>query len=232
MSCRDLFTNECVNTTCPKNTSLFTNLKIPTQCDTIVDNRSKDGYEIDDFSKKIIFLSGDQSIRLVLQKNAEEEYDFHIQKFSSNTWVSLFVLGNESCKFVGHLLPSEHDQFDVGFSDNSWRNAHFTEDVTCRAVTTTSDERLKTNITNLTNEDSDNLLKLKAVRYNWCDEVDSQKINNKDGMDIGVLAQDVEKFFPSLVKMNETGQKSVNYQGLIPVILKFIQEKYPNDENK
>jgi hypothetical protein len=41
---------------------------------------------------------------------------------------------------------------------------------------------------------------------------------------IGVLAQDIEKVFPELVVENK-GIKSVNYQGLVPVLINALKEQ-------
>ena len=44
---------------------------------------------------------------------------------------------------------------------------------------------------------------------------------------IGLLAQEVQKVFPELVKQSadEEGTLSVNYQGLIPVLINAIKEQ-------
>jgi hypothetical protein len=41
---------------------------------------------------------------------------------------------------------------------------------------------------------------------------------------IGVLAQDIEKVFPELVSESK-GVKSVNYQGLVPVLINALKEQ-------
>ena len=41
---------------------------------------------------------------------------------------------------------------------------------------------------------------------------------------IGVLAQDIEKVFPELVS-ESNGVKSVNYQGLVPVLINALKEQ-------
>ena len=41
---------------------------------------------------------------------------------------------------------------------------------------------------------------------------------------IGLLAQDIEKVFPELVSENN-GIKSVNYQGLVPVLINALKEQ-------
>jgi hypothetical protein len=51
---------------------------------------------------------------------------------------------------------------------------------------------------------------------------------------IGVLAQDIEKVFPELVS-ESNGVKSVNYQGLVPVLINALKEqdsKMKGQENK
>ena len=51
---------------------------------------------------------------------------------------------------------------------------------------------------------------------------------------IGVLAQDIENVFPELVS-ESNGVKSVNYQGLVPVLINALKEqdsKMNAQENK
>jgi hypothetical protein len=52
------------------------------------------------------------------------------------------------------------------------------------------------------------------------------KSNEKDAK-IGLLAQDVQKVLPELVKESDDkqGTLSVNYQGLIPVLINAIKEQ-------
>jgi len=44
---------------------------------------------------------------------------------------------------------------------------------------------------------------------------------------IGLLAQDIQKVFPELVKESgdEDGTLSINYQGLIPILINAIKEQ-------
>ena len=41
---------------------------------------------------------------------------------------------------------------------------------------------------------------------------------------IGLLAQDIEKVFPELVSESH-GVKSVNYQGLVPILINALKEQ-------
>ena len=81
------------------------------------------------------------------------------------------------------------------------------------AFTSTSDERVKTNIRPITNA-LDITEQLSGVRFNW-------KENQKPS--IGVIAQEVEKVLPELVTQGEV--KSVNYNGIIGVLIEAIKEQ-------
>jgi hypothetical protein len=81
--------------------------------------------------------------------------------------------------------------------------------------TSTSDERLKTNIERI--DDPFVILnEVKGVRFNW-----------KDGGDpsVGVIAQDVEKVLPEAVKTDPEGMKSVCYDMLIGVLIEAIKDQ-------
>ena len=79
-----------------------------------------------------------------------------------------------------------------------------------------SDARLKANILSLGSTLS-KLLQIDGKSYTMKkDESEKQKI--------GLLAQDIEKVFPELVS-ESNGVKSVNYQGLVPVLINALKEQ-------
>ena len=79
-----------------------------------------------------------------------------------------------------------------------------------------SDARLKANIISLGSTLS-KLLQIDGKSYTIKkDESEKQKI--------GLLAQDIEKVFPELVS-ESNGVKSVNYQGLVPVLINALKEQ-------
>ena len=79
-----------------------------------------------------------------------------------------------------------------------------------------SDARLKANIISLGSTLS-KLLQIDGKSYTMKkDESEKQKI--------GLLAQDIEKVFPELVSESH-GVKSVNYQGLVPVLINALKEQ-------
>ena len=65
----------------------------------------------------------------------------------------------------------------------------------------------------------DKLDKINGYTYNWInDQRDTEE-------QVGLLAQEVQKNYPQLVKQNDQGELSVNYSGLIPVLLEGIKEQ-------
>ncbi len=79
-----------------------------------------------------------------------------------------------------------------------------------------SDARLKSNIISLGSTLS-KLLQIDGKSYTM------KKDENKK-QKIGLLAQDIEKVFPELVSESH-GVKSVNYQGLVPVLINALKEQ-------
>jgi hypothetical protein len=80
-----------------------------------------------------------------------------------------------------------------------------------------SDERLKTNINNLSTSILDSLTKVKSVTYNW-------NADPSGPLMIGFLAQDLEQYFPQLVMTDSSGYKSVYYSQMTPVLVEAIRE--------
>jgi hypothetical protein len=80
----------------------------------------------------------------------------------------------------------------------------------------TSDYRIKENVHAL--DENDTIDGLRPVKY-------LNKLTN--GLDIGLIAHELQEFYPFLVKGEKDGpeNQSVNYIGLIGVLIKEIQEK-------
>ncbi|TLX25424.1 tail fiber domain-containing protein [Chryseobacterium indologenes] len=90
------------------------------------------------------------------------------------------------------------------------------------AIDYNSDERLKQNITDIESSEG-SLLKLRPVTYFW-NEAGKKKGGNAQ-LQYGLIAQEVEKFLPNIVSTDHEGYKSVNYNELIPLLLKTVQEQ-------
>lgn len=111
--------------------------------------------------------------------------------------------------------------FVVGNGDSTQRSDAFT--VLFDGTTTVagelninSDMRLKANIVSL-GTTLTNLLKLDGKSY-------TMKRDKQQKTKIGVLAQDIQEVYPELVS-EHNGLLSVNYQGLVPVLINAIKEQ-------
>ena len=97
---------------------------------------------------------------------------------------------------------------------------HANSDVVAYSSTVASDMNLKENITDM-KYGLDTIMQLRGVEYDWKRE--------DMGHDLGVLAQEVEKVIPEIVKEYDGLQgrekfKAVDYNKLVPVLIESIKE--------
>tara|TARA_B100001175_G_scaffold317763_1_gene336272 strand:- start:2392 stop:3243 length:852 start_codon:yes stop_codon:yes gene_type:complete len=123
----------------------------------------------------------------------------------------LFVIGNGGWDVTGtNYLGGEENRsnaFEVLFDGTT---------TIAGDLSINSDARLKANIVSL-GATLTKLLQIDGKSYTMKkDESEKQKI--------GLLAQDIEKVFPELVS-ESNGIKSVNYQGLVPVLINALKEQ-------
>lgn len=108
-------------------------------------------------------------------------------------------------------------------------------EITSSNITSSSDRRLKTNITPL-EKSIDKVMKLNGVTFNW-DKTIAKNKNASTALQYGFIAQEIEKVIPELVSEDSDGYKTVNYIGVIPVLTQAMQEQQKEieqlkDENK
>lgn len=99
-------------------------------------------------------------------------------------------------------------------------------------VNETSDARLKKDITPI-NSALGKVLAMRGVTYNWrVDEFKDQGL--EEGLQYGLIAQELEKVIPELVNTDNEGWKSIQYSHLIPVLIEAIkeQQKVIDSQNK
>ena len=125
---------------------------------------------------------------------------------SFNTANTAFVIGN------GTDGSNLSDAFKVMVNGD----ATVSNDLTVNGdVTVSSDARLKANIVSL-GATLSKLLNIDGKTYT---------IKKNGAQKIGVLAQDIQEVFPELVSEDNEGMLSVNYQGLIPVLINALKEQ-------
>ena len=87
--------------------------------------------------------------------------------------------------------------------------------ITCVDVNSTSDINLKDNI-KVIDDPLAKVLQLNGVSFDWKDTGQSSA---------GVIAQDVERVMPGIIRDNSTGYKSLNYNGLIGLLIEAVKEQ-------
>lgn len=86
-----------------------------------------------------------------------------------------------------------------------------------------SDVKFKKNIENLENG-LDKILKLRGTNYDWkLHEFPDRGF--KEGKQYGLIAQEVEKVIPEIVREDEEGEKAINYIQIIPLLIEAIKEQ-------
>ncbi len=125
---------------------------------------------------------------------------------TSSTGISAGVYG------FGQGCPA--GKFD-GYVEMS-NNLSVNYDVYCDELFESSDETLKRNITTISSS-IQNILKVVPVNYYWK--------KNKSELQTGVIAQELQKVYPELVTTDKDGKLAVRYTGLIPHLVKAIQEQ-------
>ena len=118
-----------------------------------------------------------------------------------------FVIGNGGFNSDGVYDGHLSNAFEVLFDGTT---------IIAGDLNINSDARLKANIVSLGSTLS-KLLKIDGKSYTM------KKDENKK-QKIGLLAQDIEKVFPELVSESH-GVKSVNYQGLVPILINALKEQ-------
>jgi hypothetical protein len=129
---------------------------------------------------------------------------------SFDTDNAAFVIGNgyEDDSDPMNSITVNSDAFVVYFNGNA---------TLAGDLTINSDERLKDNIQPL-GSTLDKLHQIEGKTYSF-------KKDEEHTPKIGVLAQEVQLVFPELVTEGADGILSVNYQGLVPVLINAINEQ-------
>ncbi len=109
--------------------------------------------------------------------------------------------------------PETHLTQDLGGPMNHWRFVYIQNFIT------PSDARLKEGVTNL-RYGLHELLQLRPVTFLWKDRRDGRT-------NLGLIAQEVEKVLPEVVERSAdpAAPLGMNYTGLLPVMIKAIQEQ-------
>lgn len=129
---------------------------------------------------------------------------------------------NDGKMYSMDIIPHSTNTYNLGTSSVKWKNIYAdgtittTSTITATAFYESSDDRLKT-FTEDYDINLDNLKNIKTGKFYWNAD-NTQEING------GVSAQTVEQYFPELVRENDEGFKTVNYDGLAVVAIAAIKK--------
>lgn len=142
--------------------------------------------------------------------------------FNSLPEVSMNSQNDANAEFIARVENNGSVDFaTLSIADENLSNQVFISgengSVTATTLNQTSDSRLKTNVTTLSNA-LVNTLEMRGVSYNWIDE------NKSQNTQIGVIAQEVEEIYPEFVHTNDEGMKSVNYSQMVAVLIEAVKE--------
>ena len=142
--------------------------------------------------------------------DTEQQYYYVDGQYSGSNPGVAFVVGNGDIDSSNGLAGANSSNAFIVNYDGS---ATLAGDLTVN-----SDARLKSNIVSLGNTIS-KLLLIDGKSYTLKSNESVEKI--------GLLAQEVQKVFPELVKQSgdQEGTLSVNYQGMISVLINAIKEQ-------
>lgn len=144
-----------------------------------------------------------------------EEHNIVTAGASSLTTGSVFLIGSGK-QSDGERTYSVPVTVDSEGNIETEGNIQTSGNINATAYYELSDERLKT-FTEEYNINLDDIKNIKTGRFYW----NSDEIKVING---GVSAQSVEKYFPELVREDESGIKSVNYDGLAVVAIAAIKK--------
>ena len=83
-----------------------------------------------------------------------------------------------------------------------------------------SDNRLK-DVKGLVQNALEKVIQLNGVQFDW---IAKEGIHENTGHDIGIIAQEIEAFFPEIVVTRSNGYKAVKYEKLVAVLIEAIKD--------
>ena len=138
---------------------------------------------------------------------------------SSFASTSSFATTASTVNFNGGLTTTSDVQFDsfgVGVAATGTAGEIVaTGDITAYY---SSDERLKDNITPLSNA-LDKINQIGGYEFDWNSD------SSHSGHDVGVIAQEIEKVLPEVVVDRDTGYKAVRYDKIVALLIQAVKEQ-------
>jgi len=120
------------------------------------------------------------------------------------------------------MVVKESGNVGIGLTNPTYK-LHVNGAIRTLAINETSDIRMKKDITELSNS-LDKVLKMRGVNYNWRKD-EFPESDFEEGLQYGLIAQELEKIIPELVETDSEGWKSIEYSHLVPLLIEAIKEQ-------
>ena len=122
---------------------------------------------------------------------------------------------------IGTATPVHKLHVDAGGSTTVAITAngtiHASGDITAFS---TSDKQLKNNIVVISDPIS-KVQSINGVTFEWADDAP----DHLNGIDYGVIAQEIEEVLPLAVTTRDTGHKAVKYEKIIPLLIEAVKDQ-------
>ncbi len=192
---------------------------------------------IQGFGRKVGIGTGAPSAELHVEGSENDGVTATV-KITSNTG-SMLLDGNE-IDVVGQSLHLQNNSTGNLFMVNGGGSVgigvgtptaklHVAGDLRCFNLFTNSDRRYKTGIRTVESA-LDKVLAMRGTSYDFAAE--QIPADYKAGKQVGFIAQEMQAVMPELVKEDSEGMMSVNYIGVIPVLVEALKEQHEVIEEK
>lgn len=160
-----------------------------------------------------------------------------------NSGVFAYILGTRNGAAIFAATPGKGETYVSGIYAGYFRgDVYIEDDAWADHWYTNSDVSLKKDIRDLNGSSVSKIQQLKAIKYKLKHPTELSTFQKADTVSleslqfdlnsskytndrIGLIAQDIQKVYPELVKEDNDGYLGVEYVGLIPVLVEAIKEQ-------
>ncbi len=166
----------------------------------------------------------DDESKIIFEEGGNPAASIHYDGVGTTGGNNMIHIRNEISGSEADLLTLKLNG-NVGIGDTSPSyKLDVAGDIQCVALHETSDERLKTNIQNLTAA-LEKVQQLNGVSFEWNQAAQRKTGATAGERQLGLIAQDVEKVLPELVSTAGDGYKAIDYTKLSAVLIEAVKEQ-------
>lgn len=132
------------------------------------------------------------------------------------------LIADDECRIGNDLIVNDHACINYTSVHVAYQ-LYVSGSAYATGVWNSSDIKFKQNINEIETP-LDKVNRLQGVSYEWkADQFPEKEFDNR--RQFGLIAQEVEKILPEIVKVDDNGDKAINYAELIPVLIEAIKQQ-------